>query len=78
MIGWILYLQETRPDIPYVVNVLSQFMSDHKEQHMNAAMRILWYLKTTPSQGILISKEGGLELVAYYDADWLGCSFTRR
>ncbi|KAI3736523.1 hypothetical protein L2E82_26344 [Cichorium intybus] len=78
LVGRLLYLQATRPDIAYAVNMLSQFVSDPKEEHMNAAIRVLRYLKTTPGQGILIPKGGDLELMAYCDSDWLGCSLTRR
>ncbi|XP_022014725.1 uncharacterized mitochondrial protein AtMg00810-like [Helianthus annuus] len=78
LIGKLLYLQATRPDIAFVVNVLSQFVSDPRQNHMEAATKVLRYLKTTPGQGILIPKEGGTSLTAYCDADWLGCPITRR
>lgn len=45
---------------------------------MDALFRILRYLKATPGQGILLPKEGGVNLVAYSDSDWLGCPLTRR
>ncbi|XP_022031129.1 uncharacterized mitochondrial protein AtMg00810-like [Helianthus annuus] len=78
LIGKLLYLQATRPDITYSVNVLSQFVGDPRQSHMNAVVRVLRYLKMTPGQGILLPKEGGTRLVSYCDADWLGCQFTRR
>ncbi|KAI3665096.1 hypothetical protein L6452_43714 [Arctium lappa] len=78
LIGRLLYLQATRPDIAYSVNNLSQFVSDPRQNHMNAVFRILRYLKATPGQGILLQKEGGTNLVAYSDSDWLGCPLTRR
>lgn len=78
LIGRLLYLQATRPDIVYSVNVLSQFVSDPRHNHMEAATRILRYLKSTPGQGILLPKEGGSNLVAYSDSDWLGCPDSRR
>lgn len=74
LIGMLLYLQATRLDIAYSVNLLSQFVSDPMEEHVAAATRIQRYLKTSPRQDIFFSKEGGLNLVAYYDADWLGCN----
>jgi hypothetical protein len=61
-----------------VVNVLSQFVNDPRHSHLEAANRVLRYLKSTPGQGILIPKEGGINLIAYCDSDWLGCPFTRR
>ena len=78
LVGRLLYLQATRPDLAYSVNVLSQFVSDPRQKHMDAAMRVLRYLKATPGQGIFFPKEGGMDLVAYCDADWMGCSLTRR
>ncbi|KAJ0810676.1 putative RNA-directed DNA polymerase [Helianthus annuus] len=78
LVGRLLYLQATRPDLAYSVNVLSQFVSDPRQKHMDAAMRVLRYLKATPGQGIFFPKEGGTDLVAYCDADWMGCSLTRR
>ncbi|KAI3508923.1 hypothetical protein L1887_23945 [Cichorium endivia] len=78
LIGRLLYLQATRPDITYSVNILSQFVSDPKQSHWNAALRILRYLKTTIGQGILLPREGATNLVAYSDSDWLGCPYSRR
>ncbi|KAI3523163.1 hypothetical protein L1887_01220 [Cichorium endivia] len=78
LVGRLLYLQATRPDITYSVNVLSQFVTDPRQSHMEAAIRVLRYLKGTPGQGILLPKEGKPNLVAYTDSDWLGCPDTRR
>ncbi|KAD4585155.1 hypothetical protein E3N88_22756 [Mikania micrantha] len=54
------------------------FVSDPREDHLTAANRILCYLKSSPSQGILLPKLGGLNLSAFCDAYWLGCKLTRR
>lgn len=78
LVGRLLYLQATRSDVTYSVNVLSQFVSDPRQSHMNAAVKILQYLKSTPGQGILLPKDGGHNLIAYTDSDWLGCPDTRR
>ncbi|KAM0002197.1 putative RNA-directed DNA polymerase [Helianthus debilis subsp. tardiflorus] len=78
LVGRLLYLQATRPDIAYSVNVLSQFVSDPRASHLEAANRVLRYLKKTPGQGILLAKDGGTNLTAYCDSDWLGCPMTRR
>nr|XP_043609556.1 secreted RxLR effector protein 161-like [Erigeron canadensis] len=78
LIGRLLYLQATRPDIAYSVNTLSQFVSDPRKSHMDAVTRILRYLKATSGQSILLPKEGGTNLVGYSDSDWLGCPLIRR
>ena len=60
----IIYLSHTRPDIAYVVGVVSQFMHSPHESHMEAINRILCYLKSTPGKGILFKKTRNMELVA--------------
>ncbi|GJZ25644.1 putative RNA-directed DNA polymerase [Tanacetum coccineum] len=78
LIGRLLYLQATRPDITYSVNILSQFVADPRNNHLEVVNRVLGYLKATPGQGILISQAGDPVLTAYCDSDWLGCPYTRR
>lgn len=78
LVGRLIYLQATRPDIAYAVNILGQFVADPRQNHMDAAFHVLRFLKATPGQGILLPKEGGLNLVAYCDADWFGCPSTWR
>ncbi|KAJ0550054.1 putative RNA-directed DNA polymerase [Helianthus annuus] len=78
LVGRLLYLQATRPDITYSVNILSQFVADPRQSHLDAANRVLRYLKGTPGQGVLLPRAGPLTLTAYCDSDWLGCPFTRR
>nr|XP_043619606.1 uncharacterized mitochondrial protein AtMg00810-like [Erigeron canadensis] len=78
LIGRLLYLQATRPDITYAVNVLSQFVADPRSVHLEAANRVLRYLKATPGQGILLTRVGDPVLTAYCDSDSLGCPYTRR
>ncbi|XP_023734190.2 uncharacterized mitochondrial protein AtMg00810-like [Lactuca sativa] len=78
LVGRLPYLQATRPDVTYVVNVLSQFVSDPRHSHMQAMIRVLRYLKGTPGQGILLPRIGEPVLTAFCDSDWLGCPYTRR
>ncbi|XP_022030789.1 uncharacterized mitochondrial protein AtMg00810-like [Helianthus annuus] len=78
LVGRLLYLQATRADIAHSVSILSQFVSDPRQSHLDAATRVVRYLKATAGQGILLPKKGGNDLVAYTDSDWLGCPITRR
>lgn len=78
LVGRLLYLQATRPDVTYSVNVLSQFVSDPRQNHLDALTRVLRYLKGTAGQGVLLPKSGDLSLTAFCDSDWLGCPYTRR
>lgn len=60
----------TRPDISYAVQSLSQFMHAPKESHLDAAIRVVRYIKTIPGQGLLLPAVGNGQLSAYCDADW--------
>ncbi|KAM1364809.1 hypothetical protein ACFX2F_043330 [Malus domestica] len=78
MIGKLIYLKITRPEITYAVNTLSQFMQEPRRHHLDAAHRLLRYLKNVPGQGLLFSSQSKLNLIGYYDADWARCLITRR
>uniref|UniRef100_A0A803NB30 Reverse transcriptase Ty1/copia-type domain-containing protein n=1 Tax=Chenopodium quinoa TaxID=63459 RepID=A0A803NB30_CHEQI len=69
IVGKLIYLAHTRPDIAYAVGVVSRFMHLPQVQHMTAVMRILRYLKGTSSTGIYFDKNDHLDLIAYTDAD---------
>ena len=74
----LLYLTITRPDIGYAVNKLSQFVSNPRKPHLDAAYKVLQYIKRCPGQGILLSTKFDLQLKAYTDADWASCVDTIR
>lgn len=78
LIGRLLYLTTTRPDISFAVQCLSQFMHAPKASHMDAALRLVRYLKTAPGLGILMSSTGGNNLQVFCDADWGSCINSRR
>ena len=78
LVGRLIYLSHTRPDIAYAVSVVSQFMHDPKEKHLQAVHRILHYLKATPGKGLLFKKNDGLNPEAYTDADYAGSIVDRR
>ena len=54
LVGNLIYLSITRPDISFVVGVVSQFMQNPRVDHWNAVMRILRYIKRAPGQGLLM------------------------
>jgi len=74
----LIYLSHTRPNIVYAVGVISQFLHQAQEDHMEVAMRIVRYLKGTPGSGIMFQKHGHLNIEAYTDADWAGNPNDRR
>ncbi|CAL9029011.1 unnamed protein product, partial [Prunus brigantina] len=78
LVGRLIYLSHTRPDIAYAVSVVSQFMHSPSEIHMEAVMRILQYLKSAPGKGLMFSKHGHLEIEGFTDADWAGNRTDRR
>ncbi|XP_021299420.1 uncharacterized protein LOC110428069 [Herrania umbratica] len=78
LIGKLLYLTFTRPEISYAVQVLSQFMDKPGRQHLIAAHRVLKYQKGSPGQGILMKVGTKPIISAYSDSDWARCLETRR
>ena len=69
----LMYLAHTRLDLACALSIVSQFMHNPGEQHMNAVMRILRYLKSAPRKGILLTKNVDCQSVdAYSDANWAG------
>ncbi|GAA0158937.1 transmembrane signal receptor [Lithospermum erythrorhizon] len=78
VVGRLLYLRFTRPDIIYVVQYLSEFVQEHREVHWKATMHVLKYLKGAPSQGLFYPSQAELKLVSFNDEDWDTCQETRR
>ncbi|KAK9675865.1 hypothetical protein RND81_11G036900 [Saponaria officinalis] len=78
LIGRMLYLNLTRPDLSYVVQHLSQFLSAPREPHMQAAKHVVRYLKGTARATLFYSAQTDLQLRAYCDADWGSCQFSCR
>jgi hypothetical protein len=77
MIGRLVYLTITRPDISFSVQLVSQFMDSPRKPHLDAAYKVLCYIKSSPGQGIFGSTSSSLHLKAFCDSDWVGCPDTR-
>jgi hypothetical protein len=78
LIGRLLYLTTTRPDITFIVQQLSQFISKPTQVHYQAACRVIRYLKGSPGHGLMFSRDSKLQIFGFSDADWAGCLDTRK
>ncbi|OIT28784.1 retrovirus-related pol polyprotein from transposon tnt 1-94, partial [Nicotiana attenuata] len=72
IIGCLMYLTATRPDILYAVSVLSRFMHCPSEVHLKAAKRVVRYIKGTINYGVKFHRSRNMELFGYSDSDWGG------
>ncbi|XP_040987672.1 secreted RxLR effector protein 161-like [Juglans microcarpa x Juglans regia] len=72
MIGSLLYITASRPDIAFSVGVCARFQANPKESHLTTVKRILKYLSATVDYGMWYSKDSNLSLDSYSDANWAG------
>ncbi|WOG83188.1 hypothetical protein DCAR_0102362 [Daucus carota subsp. sativus] len=77
-VGKLLYLTSSRPDISFSVQSLSQFLQAPRTAHMEAARRVLRYLKHTKTHGLFFPSQNTLEFKGYSDSDWAGDVIDRR
>ena len=78
LIGRLIYLTFTGPDIANTVHVLSQCMQKPRHDHWNAALRTFRYINGSLSQGILLRADSDLRVTAFCNSDWNTCPITRR
>jgi len=78
LVDKLIYLSHTRLAVAFAVGLVSQFMHQPKEIHLQDALRIVQYLKGTPSRRILFELNGSMRLEAYTDADCVGSIVDRR
>ncbi|XP_019053692.1 PREDICTED: uncharacterized protein LOC109114853 [Nelumbo nucifera] len=78
LVGRLIYLTITRPELCYCVHILSQFMQSPRQEHWEAALRVVRYMKGYLGQCILFRSNSDLRLYAYCDSDWANCPLTRR
>ena len=78
LIGSLMYLVHTRPDICYTLNAPSQFMSDPKHIHLVAAKHVLRYVQGTITYGLRYTFSSGVLLSGYAYSDWDGSAVDRK
>jgi len=78
MIGSLLYLTASRPDIVFEVGLCARFQTCAKESHLTAVKRILRYLVGTTDLGLWYKKGSSFDLAAYCDADYAGDKIERK
>ncbi|XP_054778455.1 uncharacterized mitochondrial protein AtMg00810-like [Prosopis cineraria] len=69
LVGSLIYLAVTQPDITYAIHVVSQFMSEPRTTHYAIVLQIIWYIKGTLYHGLYFSASSSLALRAYFDVD---------
>jgi hypothetical protein len=78
MIGSLLYLTASRPNIMFSVYMCARFQVNPKEVHLVTIKRILRYLKLIPSIGLWYPKGDRFQLVGYSDSDYAGCKVYKK
>ncbi|GJX62680.1 putative ribonuclease H-like domain-containing protein [Tanacetum coccineum] len=78
MIGSLMYLTSSRPDIMFAVFACSRFQIQPKASHMHAVKRIFRYLKGQPTLGRWYPKDSPMDLIAYSDCDYASASLDRK
>ncbi|GKB58971.1 putative ribonuclease H-like domain-containing protein, partial [Tanacetum coccineum] len=78
MIGSLMYLTSSRPDIMFVVCACARYQVNQKISHFHAVKRIFRYLKGQPKLGLWYLKDSPFDLVAYTDSDYAGASLDRK
>ncbi|GJW86591.1 putative ribonuclease H-like domain-containing protein [Tanacetum coccineum] len=78
MIGSLMYLTSSRPDIMFVVCACARYQVNPKVSHLHAVKRIFRYLKGQPKLGLWYPKDSPFDLVAYTDSDYARASLDRK
>jgi len=78
LIGGLLYLNLSRPNVSYAIQHLSLFLTQPRTPHMEAAIHVVKYFKSTINKGLFYLSSPDLSLTAYSDADWGRCMSSRR
>lgn len=78
MIGSLLYLTASRPDIAFSVGVCARYQASPKESHLLAVKHIIKYVNGTLGYGVWFSTDTTAEITGFSDADWVRCADDRK
>ena len=78
MVGKLIFLTTTRPDLSYAVSTVSRYMAAPQQAHLEVVKHILRYLRHTCDYGLLYQHQSPYPIQGYTDADWATCQETRR
>jgi hypothetical protein len=78
LVGRLIYLAVTRPDLAFSFHFLALFMQKPREDHWGAALRVVRYLKNNPGQGILLRADTPFQLSGWCDSDYASCRLSRK
>jgi hypothetical protein len=78
LIGRLLYLTHSRPEISYDVSKLSHLLSEPTYEHMLAGLHILMYIKNNHGKGLFFNPSSSLSIKGFRELDWAACPGTRR
>ncbi|KAD4983048.1 hypothetical protein E3N88_19719 [Mikania micrantha] len=78
VVGGLIYLTHTRPDLAFSVSMVSIFMQRPTKNHQGDVRRILRYVAGTCELGLWYDRQSSLELIGYTDSDWAGCADDRK
>ena len=77
LVGKLIFLTTTRPDLSYAVSTVSRYMAAPQQAHLDTAKHILWYLKKTSDYGLLYQNNSTNSIQGYMDADSAACPKTK-
>ncbi|GKC41538.1 hypothetical protein Tco_1059260 [Tanacetum coccineum] len=78
MIGSLMYLTTSRPDLTFAVCMCARYQAKPTKKHLHAVKRIFKYLRGTVNRGLWYPKDSFIALTAYADADYTGCQDTKQ
>jgi hypothetical protein len=78
LVGSLMYLVNTRPNICFAVNTLSQYMVESRRVHLIAIKHVLRYIARSVEYGLDYIRGDGVRLIGYTNSDWAGCAVNRK